>query len=101
MADNIKIDTGQVVSAANNIADYNNRLLAEFSSVDSAMKSVESDWVSGVAGSTIGAFNAIKKAYLEPRHQVVNNFVAFLKQQVDPGYTQTETVNESLADKFK
>jgi uncharacterized protein YukE len=101
MADIIKVDTGRVAAAAQNIANYNNRIRDDFSPVESAMRALNSAWDSTAAEQAMDSFYNIKNAFHEPRYTVMDNFVKFLQQQVDPGYTQTETVNTFLADLFK
>ncbi|MDM5329943.1 WXG100 family type VII secretion target [Neobacillus sp. CF12] len=101
MADLIKVDTGRVAAAATTIAAYNNRIRDDFSSVESAIRALNSVWDSSAAEQAMDSFYNIKNTYHEPRYTVMNNYVKFLQQQVDPGYTQTETVNTFLADLFK
>jgi uncharacterized protein YukE len=101
MADIIKVDTGRVAAAAQNIANYNNRIRDDFSPVESAMRALNSAWDSTAAEQAMDSFYNIKNAFHEPRYTIMDNFVKFLQQQVDPGYTQTETVNTFLADLFK
>lgn len=101
MADFIKVDTGRVKTAATTIANYNNRIRDDFSSVESAMRALNSAWDSTAAEQAMDSFYNIKNTFHEPRYMVMDNYVKFLQQQVDPGYTQTETVNKFLADLFK
>ncbi|WHZ02755.1 WXG100 family type VII secretion target [Neobacillus sp. YX16] len=101
MADIIKVDTGRVAAAAKNIANYNNRIRDDFSPVESAMRALNSAWDSTAAEQAMDSFYKIKNTFHEPRYTVMDNYVKFLQQQVDPGYTQTETVNTFLADLFK
>ncbi|MCM3694301.1 WXG100 family type VII secretion target [Neobacillus niacini] len=101
MADVIKVDTRRVAAAAQNIANYNNRIRDDFSPVEAAMRTLNSAWDSTAAQQAMDSFYKIKSNFHEPRYTVMDNFVKFLQQQVDPGYTQTETVNTFLADLFK
>jgi uncharacterized protein YukE len=101
MADLIKVDTGTVAAAATTIATYNNRIRDDFSSVESAIRALNSVWDSSAAEQAMDSFYNIKNTFHEPRYTVMDNYVKFLQQQVDPGYTQTETVNTFLADLFK
>lgn len=101
MADIIKVDTGGVAAAAENIANYNNRIKDDFSSVESTLRALNNVWDSTAAEHALDSFNEIKSTFLEPRYTVVDNYVKFLQQQVDPGYTNVEKVNTSLADLFK
>ncbi|SDM85065.1 WXG100 family type VII secretion target [Bacillus sp. OK048] len=101
MADLIKVDTGRVAAAAKNIANYNNRIKDDFSSVESAIRALNSVWDGTAAEHAMDSFYKIKSTFHEPRYTVVDNYVKFLQQQVDPGYTQAEKANTTLADLFK
>jgi uncharacterized protein YukE len=101
MADLIKVDTGRVAAAATNIANYNNRIRDDFSSVESAIRALNSVWDSSAAEQAIDSFYKIKNNFHEPRYTVMDNYVKFLQQKVDPGYIQVETTNTTLADLFK
>lgn len=101
MADFIKVDTARVVAAAKNISNLNNKISDEFSSVESAIKGLDNVWSGEASAKGISSFYELKNAFNEPRYTVVDNFVRFLKQQVNAGYTHTENENKSLADLFK
>ncbi|MCP8969378.1 WXG100 family type VII secretion target [Ectobacillus ponti] len=101
MADFIQVDTARVAAAAKGIARCNNKIKQDFAAVESAMKALDSSWEGEASASAMHSFYEIKHAYYEPQYQVIQNFVNFLQQQVDPGYTQTEQTNTSLADAFK
>ena len=101
MSDSIKVNTANVAAAANKIANYNTAIRNDFSAVEKAIKSLGTAWESVASHNAISSFHSIKDAYHDARYNVVNNYVTFLRQQVDEGYTQTETVNKSLADAFK
>ena len=99
--DNLKVDVEQVVNTANRIKKLNTEMKDGFSSVQDAIKKLDDTWESSAATNAMTKFNAIKNSYCEARYTVVDNFVAFLHQQVGQGYTQTENVNKSLAEQFK
>lgn len=101
MADRIKVDTERVSSAAKQIAQYNRKIREDFSAVEAAMRALNNVWDGTASSQAMSAFHELKHAYDEPRYEVMNNYVTFLHQQVDPGYTQTENTNVSLADRFK
>lgn len=100
MADFIKVDTARVSATAKNIANYNSRIRDDFSSVESAMRALNNAWDGAAASRAMSAFHEIKNAFHEPRYEVLQNYVAFLQQTVDPGYTLAEKANTSLADRF-
>ena len=97
----LKVDAEQVVATANRIKNLNNQMRDGFSSVQDAISRLDGTWDGSAATNAIGKFNAIKNSYCDARYNVVDNFVAFLHQQVGEGYTQTEATNKSLADQFK
>ena len=98
---NLKINTDAVVSAANNIKLYNTQMRDDFSDVQTAITQLDSVWEGSAATAAIGKFNELRSTYADARYNVLDNYVNFLLQQVGEGYTQTETVNVSLADQFK
>lgn len=97
----LKVNAEQVVATAMRIKNFNDQLRDDFNSVQDAITRLDGTWDSPAALNAINKFNAIKNSYCEARYNVVDNFVAFLHQQVGEGYTQTETANKSLADQFK
>lgn len=98
---NLKVDAEQVIASANRIKNLNDQMRDGFSSVQDAITRLDGTWDGSAATNTISKFNAIKNSYCDARYNVVDNFVAFLYQQVGEGYTQTEAANKSLADQFK
>lgn len=98
---NLKVDAAQVVATANRIKALNVRMSDDFASVQDAISKLDGTWDGSAATAAIGKFNAIKNSFCDARYGVIDNFVLFLHQQVGEGYTQTESVNKSLADQFK
>ena len=97
----LKVDTEQVIAIANKIKSLNNQMRDDFDSVQDAITRLDGTWDGSAATNAISKFNAIKNSYCDARYNVVDNFVAFLHQQVGEGYTQTEAANKSLAEQFK
>ena len=97
----VKINTDLVSATATKISGLNNEMRAGFNDVQNAIKKLDSAWDGAAATSAMNKFNAIKNAYCDARYNVVNNYVTFLRQQIDAGYVQTEQVNTSLADQFE
>ena len=100
MAD-LKINAEQVVETARRIKNINNQIREGFNNVQKAVTRLDGAWDSPAATNAINKFKAIKNSYCDARYDVIDNYVAFLHQQVGEGYTQTETTNKSLADAFK
>lgn len=98
---NLKVNVDAVVASANNIKQCNNQMRDNFPSVQSAITRLDNNWEGSAATATISKFNEIKSKFSDSRYNVMDNYVNFLLQQVGEGYTQTESVNKSLADQFK
>ena len=101
MSDIIKVDTERLMNIAKKIDCINKDILQEYQSVEKAISSLNSKWESKVTTDAISAFYDISNNCKEFRYNVVNDYVNFLQQQVIEGYNQTETVNTTLADRFK
>jgi len=97
----LKVDAAEVVAIAGRIKNQNDLMRSEFDAVQQAINKLDLSWDSPASTNAIDKFSAIKNAYCDNRYNVVDYFVAFLYQQVGEGYTQTESVNKSLADQFK
>ncbi len=95
------VNAEQVVATANRIKTINDQIRAEFADVQKAINSLDGEWDGSAASNAMAKFASIRNAYCDARYNVVDNYVAFLHQQVGEGYTQTESVNKSLADAFK
>jgi hypothetical protein len=101
MADIVKVDTKLVETTAKNIANYNNKILNDFSSVESAMKALDTEWVGNASTNAMGSFFEIKNAFIDVRFDVVQDYVKFLNEQVNAGYELIENNNKYLATLFK
>ena len=97
----LKINTESAVTAANNIGTINKQIRDEFSSVQAAIKQLDTVWDGSASTKAIEKFGELKNKFSDARYKVLNNYVNFLLQQVGQGYEQTEQANKSLADAFK
>ena len=97
----LKVDVEQVIGTANRIKNLNNQMRDGFSSVQDAITRLDGTWDGSAATNAISKFNTIKNSYCDARYKVIDNFVAFLHQQVGEAYGCVESVNKSLADQFK
>lgn len=101
MADLIKIDTDQVVQIANNLSQLNDDLQAKLEEVKNAIINLETVWTGEAATATKDAINEFATEYFQSYHDLINEYVEFLKTNVAEGYEQTENTNITLADSFK
>lgn len=98
---NLKVNTDLIVTSAGNIKSQNEYMRDEFQTVQEKMNQLDNSWDGEAATAAISKFNEIKSNYSEARYNVLDNYVNFLVYLVGDGYTQTETLNTSLADQFK
>ncbi|HBM98592.1 MAG TPA: hypothetical protein DD413_04130 [Ruminococcus sp.] len=97
----IKIDTNAVRAAAAQIANTNQKISSDFSSVESAITSLNRNWEGTASDAAFRKFNNIKNTYYSNRFNAVNDMVNFMRRQVGEGYEQTEAAIASAASAFK
>lgn len=97
----MKMSADIVKSVADAVKTINDDMSNELTNLQKVVSKLGNSWVSPAATNAIDSFNEIVSAYGGARHSVVNNFVSLLTQNVIQGYSQTESVNVSLADGFK
>ena len=98
---NLKVNTDRVLSVAEKIEHYNMQLRDDVTTVQNAVAQLDNSWEGEASAVAIRKFGELRDKYLDARYSAMNNYANFLRQQVSEGYTQTETVNKSLAEKFK
>jgi len=101
MSDQIHIDTGKVVAAANRISTLNNEIDSEFDTLETAVGRLNQSWYSRASHVVIDRFYSIKNNFKDSRYKVMQDYGDFLKQPVSEGYNAAETGNTSLSDAFK
>ena len=97
----VKINSADVIAVSRRINNLNREIKNGMNDVASAMQTLDIYWEGSAATATMNKFNNINSSYNEARFNVVDNFVSFLNEQVGQGYSQTESVNKSLASQFK
>ncbi|CDX04951.1 Type VII secretion system ESAT-6-like [Desulfitobacterium hafniense] len=94
------VNTDRLTSAANKLRTVNNNITGEFRTLQNKAKQLDSNWKSAAGEAARTTMYQLFKNN-EVRSTVLQNYINMLEQQVNPGYTNTETVNTKLADKFK
>jgi uncharacterized protein YukE len=94
------VNTECVATAANKLRSVNNTINTQFNSLQSKAKKLDSNWNSKAGDNARTTMHEIFKNN-EPRGIVLQNYINFLEQQINPGYVDTENTNTSLAGKFK
>lgn len=101
MASNIKVNTSQVAQIANTIESLNQRLENELRTSQSTIKNLSNAWEGEASQATIAAYDEFSAKYFQQYYDILDNYVKFLRLNVDQGYFETETANTNLADAFK
>lgn len=101
MAGQIRVNTDQVAQIATNLENLNKKLDTELKSGQTTIKALSSTWEGEAAQSTISSFDSFAAKYFQNYYDIIDNYVKFLRTNIDAGYFDTETANNSLADAFK
>ncbi|NMB34511.1 MAG: WXG100 family type VII secretion target [Clostridium sp.] len=101
MAGQIRVNTDQVAQIATSIENLNNELRESLLSGQNTIKDLGNTWDGEAATATIGAFDEFASKYFQNYYDIIDNYVKFLRTNVDKGYFEVETVNTNLADAFK
>lgn len=101
MAGQMKINTDQVAQIASSIESLNKKLSTELTNSQTTVKNLANYWEGEAATATINSYNEFASKYFENYYTIIDNYVKFLRTNVEAGYNETETANTSLADLFK
>ena len=101
VSDQIKVDTEQVGQIAANIERYNGQLDEALKKGQAALQSLSTVWSGKAAEDTRDSFNSFVNKYSALYHDMMDNYVKFLRINIQSGYFETEQANIGLADLFK
>lgn len=96
----IGVDTGKVVSIAQQMIEINNRQVGDFSAVEEALKRLGAEWSepSDVATAAFKCFDQIKTKYFDPTVAERRELAQFLCDAVGIGYENTENQNKKVLE---
>ena len=94
------VNTDRISTAANKLRSVNTTINSAFGTLRSKAQQIDNSW-RGRAGEAARTTMYQLFRYNDARSTVLQNYISMLQQQVNPSYTNTETVNTKLADKFK
>lgn len=100
MAGEIRVNTDQVAQIANTIEDLNNQLDEVLRESQQTVRELSSTWDGEASQETIAAFDTFANKYFDEFFDVIQQYVQFLRVNVESGYFETETANTQLADAF-
>ena len=101
MSEQIRVNTEQVAQIAGNIERYNGQLDEALRKGQSIVQNLNNFWDGKASQETIASFNSFSAKYFENYNVMLDNYVKFLRTNVQLGYFETEQANISLADAFK
>ena len=101
MAGQIRVNTDQVAQIATNIEGLNKKLNEQLITSQTTVKNLSNLWEGEASTATITSFDEFASKYFQNYYDIIDNYVKFLRVNVDAGYFETETANTSLADAFK
>ncbi len=97
----IRVNTDQVAQIATNIENLNKRLTEELTNSKATIDQLANVWEGEAAQATISSFDEFAAKYFQNYEDILNQYVHFLRTNVEQGYFETETQNIGLADAFK
>lgn len=97
----ILISTDEVASIASGIETLNQQLLDTLNESQETIKNLGGVWEGEAYQETLKIYNSFAAKYFQNYHDIIANYVKFLRTNVEAGYVETETANISLADSFK
>ena len=97
----ITLDTEQVLAIASQIESDTIQLKELLENTKSTIDSLSSTWTGQAADETRTSYEQFANKFFQQYYDVLDQYVRFLRNNVADQYTQTETINTSLADAFK
>lgn len=101
MAGSIRVSTAQVGEIATTLESLNTRLSEELKTSQATIKNLSNSWEGEAAEATTSAYEEFAAKFFQNYYDIIDNYVKFLRVNVEQGYFETETVNTNLADAFK
>lgn len=98
---NIRINTSEVARIANELEQLNSRLVDELQQCKQDVDNLANIWQGEAADTTIHAFDSFSLKYFRDYEETIEQYVKFLRSNVEIGYERTETENSKLAQAFK
>ena len=97
----IKVSTQQVADIANRIEKLNKDLAQNLRDSKSAVDNLSNVWQGQASSETIAAFDSFAAKYFQSYEDTIQQYVNFLRKNVETGYTDTENANVKLSQAFK
>ena len=98
MAGEIRVNTDQVAQIASTIEDLNNQLDEILRESQQTVRELSGTWDGEASQETIAAFDTFASKYFDEYFDIIQQYVQFLRVNVESGYFETETANTQLAE---
>jgi len=95
------LDTEQVLSIASEIENDNNELLRLLNESKATIEGLSASWTGKASDETRSAYDSFANEYFQSYHDILDQYVKFLRSNVAENYELTETANVQLADAFR
>ncbi len=97
----IRINTDEVSQIASNIDGVNKKLCEVLENSMREIDSLGKSWSGEAYERVQESYRSFAQKYFQTYKDVIDQYVAFLRTNVEQGYFDTETTNISLAESFK
>lgn len=97
----IRVNTDQVAQIASNLEKLNASLSENLTDSKATIDQLANIWEGEAAQATISSFDEFANKYFQNYADIIQQYVSFLRTNVEQGYFETENANISLADAFK
>ncbi|WP_068673712.1 WXG100 family type VII secretion target [Oceanobacillus sp. Castelsardo] len=101
MAGQIKVSTAQVSDIASTIERLNQQLHDELTNSKQTIQNLQNTWQGEASEATVSSYEEFANKYFQTYYEILDEYVKFLRLNVEQGYFETETANTNLADAFK
>lgn len=95
------LDTEQVMAIASQIESDNQQLLELLQESKATVDALSSYWQGKASDETRASYESFSGKFFQQYHDVLEQYVKFLRNNVAAQYEQVEQINTQLADAFK
>ena len=94
------VNTDGIEAAAKKLHNVNSCITMVFGSMKNAAKALDADWTGNAGESARTLMYQIFKGN-EAREEVLQSYIATLRQKITPEYVETEEINKTNSDSLK
>jgi uncharacterized protein YukE len=97
----ITIDSEQILAIATQLQSDNDLLKQLLEDSKATIDSLASYHTGKAADETRSSYDSFANKFFQTYYDILDQYVKFLRNNVVPGYNDTEIINTQLADAFK